>query len=151
MKYKTRKYDKRLMRGFTLIEIMIVVAIISILAAIALPSYQDSVRKSRRSDAKIALERAAAAQEQQYFNNNTYTADVNNLGGSSGTLNSPEGFYEITATVTADDITGCSTDNLCYQLTATAIGVQADDTGCATLSLTNTGVKASSSNTTGCW
>lgn len=59
--------------GFTLIELMIAVAVVGILAAIAYPSYQDSVRKARRADAKSALLDAAQRQERFYTENNQYT------------------------------------------------------------------------------
>jgi type IV pilus assembly protein PilE len=63
--------------GFTLIELMITVAVIGILAAIAFPSYQDSVRKSRRTDGKNALTQAVANMERYYTENNTYaTANI---------------------------------------------------------------------------
>ena len=59
-------------RGFTLMEVMVTVAIVGILAAIAFPSYQDSLRKSRRTDAKNALTQAVANMERYYNQNNTY-------------------------------------------------------------------------------
>ncbi|MDV7393712.1 type IV pilin protein, partial [Arthrospira platensis SPKY1] len=59
--------------GFTLIEVMIVVAIIAILAAIAYPSYQEQVRKSRRADAKVSLLDAVQRQERFFTVNNQYT------------------------------------------------------------------------------
>jgi type IV pilus assembly protein PilE len=58
--------------GFTLIEVMIVVVIVGILTAIAFPSYQDSVSKSRRSDAQGALQGLAQAMERNYTNEGTY-------------------------------------------------------------------------------
>lgn len=61
--------------GFTMIEMMIVVAIISIIAAIAYPSYQDSMRKSRRADAKSVLLHAAQWMERYYTENNRYDRD----------------------------------------------------------------------------
>ncbi len=60
--------------GFTLIEIMVVVAIIGILAAIAYPSYQDSIRKSRRAEARAALQHMMEMQERYYSVKNTYLA-----------------------------------------------------------------------------
>lgn len=59
-------------RGFTLIELMIVVAIVAILAAIAYPSYQDQVRKSRRADAQGALLGFGNAMERRFTERNTY-------------------------------------------------------------------------------
>lgn len=79
-------------RGFTLIELMIAVVIVAILAAIALPSYQQHVQKSRRVDAKEALMRMATLQERFFFQNSAYTRDIDDLGGGS----SPENWYAIT-------------------------------------------------------
>ena len=59
-------------KGFTLVELMIAVAIVGILASIAYPSYQDSVRKSRRADAKGALLGFANAMERHFTENNSY-------------------------------------------------------------------------------
>ena len=58
--------------GFTLIELMVAVAIVGILAAIAIPSYQESMRKSRRADAQSALLSAANGMERYFTQNNTY-------------------------------------------------------------------------------
>jgi type IV pilus assembly protein PilE len=63
-------------RGFTLIELMIVVAIIAILASLAYPSYRDSVARGRRADAKAALLEAAQWTERQYTVSNTYVATL---------------------------------------------------------------------------
>jgi len=59
-------------RGFTLIELMIVVAIIALLAAIAVPSYRDSVRKGERGEGKAAILKALQAEERYFTQNNTY-------------------------------------------------------------------------------
>lgn len=95
-------------RGFTLMEVMITVAIIGILAAIAFPSYQDSMRKSRRTDGKNALTQAVANMERFYAQNNTYaTATLcaapgtpsmcpGICSGVGGTCTSTEGSYGIT-------------------------------------------------------
>ncbi len=95
--------------GFTLIELMIVVAIVAILAAIAYPSYQDSVRKSRRADAKAVMLEATQWMERFFTVNNRY--DQNRAGTavtdasqfpSSGLTESPKeggppgGYYAIT-------------------------------------------------------
>lgn len=62
----------RKMRGFTLIELMIVIAIVAILAGIGVPAYQNQVKKSKRSDAQAALLSFAAAMERYYTLNGTY-------------------------------------------------------------------------------
>ena len=62
--------------GFTLIELMIVVVVISILVTVAYPSYQDHVRKGRRAEGKTALLKAAQVQERYYSDNNTYVVDL---------------------------------------------------------------------------
>jgi type IV pilus assembly protein PilE len=67
-------------RGFTLIELLIAIAVIAILTAIAIPSYQNSIRKSRRPDAKTGLLDLAAREERYFTLNNTYTNVPANLG-----------------------------------------------------------------------
>jgi type IV pilus assembly protein PilE len=105
-------------RGFTLIELMITVAVIAILAAVAFPSYQDSLRKSRRTDAKNALTQATANMERYYAEKNTYaTAAI--CGGtpvicpgscSGGVCTSTEKNYTITLpTLTATTFTVLAT------------------------------------------
>lgn len=68
------------MRGVTLLELMIVVVIISILTAIAYPSYRQYVARAKRNEAKGGLLQIATLQERFYLQNNTYTTDLTNLG-----------------------------------------------------------------------
>lgn len=134
-------------RGFTLIELMIAVAIIGIIAAFALPSYMDSVRKTQRSDAKIALSEAAARQEQFFAENNSYAAngDLDALVTNSDGKSSPEGHYEL-----AVDNSACSgPPYMCFSITATAVGTQAADTDCATFTIDHIGRKTATS--ANCW
>lgn len=120
--------------GFTLIELMIVLAIVSILAAVAFPSYKDSINRSRRSDGLIAVEKAAAMQEQHYFQANQYATDINDIGGVNGVLTSPEQHYLIT--------TSSTTPTLDFTVTATAqsTGAKADEE-CYFIRISNTGLR----------
>lgn len=131
--------------GFTLIELIIAVAIVGILASFAVSTYQSSILKSRRADAKVTLTTLAQKQERYYTQEMNYADSLDDLIGES-TLESDEGFYDIT-------LSGSDTT---FTLTATAKGTQADDTPCNTFTMTHTGLE-SSANTGGedstdtCW
>lgn len=71
-----RKY----VRGITLLELMIVVVIVGIMAAIAYPNYREYAARAKRNEARAALLQIATNQERFYLQNNTYTADMRNLG-----------------------------------------------------------------------
>lgn len=133
--------------GFTLMEVMVVVVIVGILMAIAIPSYENSLQKGRRAEAKAALLDAANRQEQLMLDRGTYTTDPNDLGLPTPFL-SEEGFYTITA---ADCGLGL---NRCYELTATptAGSPQTKDTRCTAFTLNSEGAKgASGSDQDNCW
>ena len=86
-------------RGFSLIEMMIVVVLISILSAIAYPSYLKQVEKSRRSDGQAKLLKVMGDQERYYSQYNMYTTDINNDLNYDPTMPvlSEHGYYSITA------------------------------------------------------
>jgi len=137
--------------GFTLIEMMIVVAIIGILAAIAYPSYQEYVLRGNRSEGQALLNDAAARQERYFAQNNAYvTAQANiarlNMRNTSGTsVTSDTGKYALT--IGNPDGSGG------YLLTATPQGVQTRDTKCGNLTLNAMGTRGVSGSTSvnDCW
>lgn len=134
--------------GFTLIEIMIVVAVLGLLTAIALPSYNSYVQKSRRSDARAALMEAANRQQQFILNRSTFTTNMQDLGYAADPARSPDGFY----TFDAAQCAGGVPLTRCYVLTATPVGPQTGDTACTSFTLTSAGTKAATGTSAAtCW
>ncbi len=146
----------RSMRGFTLLELMVVVVIVGVLAGIALPSYQESMRKARRNDAKEALMEVASRQEQLMLDRSRYTADMTELGYGADPMVSKESLYNvdrIAATLAGG--TNCAVNDVtCYVLRARPIATeaQAADTRCTDFFLDSTGAKtASGTHNDTCW
>lgn len=138
-------------QAFTLIELMVTVAIVGILAGIAYPSYQDSVMKSRRADAKGALLGFANAMERHFTETNSY------LG--AGTINGNTGAPTVFSATSPVDggtpyykLTINAALASSYTLNAEPINAQANDK-CGTLSLTQTGARGISTDIslTDCW
>jgi len=133
-------------QGFTLVELMIVVAIVAILAALAYPSYQQYVRKSRRADAKAVLVEAAQFMERSYTEKNFSYASVT----LPPTLEkSPQDGERKYYTI---DFDSTPTDNT-FTLVATPEGDQTKDR-CGALTLDHTGKKgteASGMTVDECW
>lgn len=122
--------------GFTLIEVMIVVAILAFLSAIAYPSYSEHLRRGYRSEARTALLEAQQFMERFYAANSRYTTDA--AGANSPAL--PARLQNVPASNSRYTLTVAATLNS-YTLTATLL---AEDK-CGNLTLTNTGVKGRSS------
>ncbi|MFT3756871.1 MAG: type IV pilin protein [Pseudoxanthomonas sp.] len=130
-------------RGFTLIELMIVVAIIAILAAIAYPSYTEYVRRSYRAQAKADLVEYAGLAERFYTANNTYVGFTLPTFVSPRETGAPVRYNLTPAAAFANATT--------FTLTATPTGGQANDK-CGTLSINQAGVKTNSTGTLAdCW
>jgi type IV pilus assembly protein PilE len=129
-------------RGFSLIELMIVVSIIAILTTIAVPSYRQHVIRSQRTDATSALLRIAAAQEKYYIQNNRY--------GTYAQLGSPtteHGYYTVTVPVA---------DAQTFTATATATASQTDDPHCRSFTINAAGQRSAkdpgnADSTDQCW
>lgn len=142
-------FAMRNVAAFSLIELMIVMAIIAILVGATYPSYTRHVRRSHRAEAVVTLLRIAVEQEKFYSQHNAY-ATTEQLA-ARGLGQSEHGWYVVTVAPAADGL------NSGFIATAQAIGVQAIDADCERFTLDHTGAKdaflahSSTSNRALCW
>src|SRR5579872_4552823 len=129
-------------KGFTLIELMVTVAIVAIIAAVAYPSFLKSAQKGPRTDAKASLTQYSQALERCYTEYGFYKSSSCGVLATlqGGGYNTAHGYYVVTAP---------SVTSTTYALAATAVstGPQAKDTGCTIMTLNNQGQQGSGSNT----
>ncbi len=136
--------DVRRQRGFTLIELMITIAIIAIISTIALPSYRDYVMRANRTATASYLLEVAGLQERRFLDARAYAADMTALGATP-----PNEIASNYTIATAGDNT---TTPPSYTVTATPIstGPQSADS-CGTLTLNSKGEKGHASGASRCW
>lgn len=129
-------------KGFTLVELMVVVGIVAILTAIAIPAYSSYVRRSHRSDAYVGVQQSRNLLEACY----TEYFSFNNAACPSLPTTSPQGYYVLSSTVTATT----------YEVVATATGSQLQDSACRIFKLTNANIQTATDvsgadTTSPCW
>jgi type IV pilus assembly protein PilE len=166
MPSKYRLPGKPRARGFTLVELAVTMVIAAVLAAIAIPSYSNYVRKAHRAEAKSTLLDLASLEERYFTTNNNYTDLASNLGYSGtgtttagGTFTVGSGYYTVVlskndAIAPTTALPGGTPAN--YTATATAVGNQLKDTSCRTFVVSSAGAQtandaASAVNTVNCW
>ncbi|MGO9515172.1 MAG: type IV pilin protein [Steroidobacteraceae bacterium] len=146
--------SKAAMSGYTLIEILVALAIVAILASVAVAAYTSEVQKSRRTDARSALLDLAGREEKLFSTTNAYSATPSDLGyapvGTPFPITVGSGYYQVSvAAPDPNQAAGSPT----YSITATAIGTQANDSQCLTLSVNQLGAQTSTGTGTAstCW
>ena len=140
-------------RGFSLIELMIAVAILGIITTMAVNSYQSSVRKARRADAKADLMELAQLLERNYTETNSFATNVSGNPVALAFTQSPQEGTAVYYNLQFSNDSNISPAAQSYDLKAVPNGPQTKDTRCMTLTLDETGTKGKTGNgtVTECW
>lgn len=151
--------NKNNAQGFSLMELMMAVAILGIISSIAIPSYTQYVLKAKRTEAKTEVLRIAQLQESYYVQNLSYAKDAKGLGFSDVSVATETGLYDVkTLPLTSAGVadTTCDGTNVkpcaAYVIEASPASgsQQSNDSGCQAFRLSSTGLKqAKSSSDTG--
>jgi type IV pilus assembly protein PilE len=138
--------------GFSLIELMVVVAIAAILVSVAVASYQSQVQKSRRTEARSALLDLATREERFFSTNNLYSTLPADMGYASFTPVG-SGYYNVTVAITAANPATVPPTQAGYTITATSTGIQVADTSCVSFTVDQTGTQTSTGSAPAatCW
>lgn len=163
---KLTQWNTRL-AGFTLVELLVVILVAAILVSIAVPTYQNQVRKSRRTDAKTAVLDLAAREEKYLSLNNTYTTSPSALGyvatGTSATFPQTvgSGYYQVYVCISTTAVGTTATSTPCVAASTATAGTsyvvaalayastQLADTSCQYFAVDNTGTQFATSSNTG--
>lgn len=142
--------------GFSMIELMVVVVITAILASIAVPAYNSSIRKSRRTEAKTAIMDLAAREERYFATQNVYTTDPAALAYGSGAWPISIGTYYSITSVSSSPASATTPGGYVLQVQPSAGSTQLQDTACQTFQVDQTGKQSSLDNnsndsSTTCW
>ena len=154
IKKMSSDYRKKYRRGFTLIELMIAIAIIAVLAAVAYPSYTDYLTRTKRASAKSFLMILADRQEHFFLDNKRYAIDLNELGFGAAFVTIDRSGNPIPA-LAEDRIYAAGVINV-TATTFRAIAVPqlsqaVHDTRCGNMMLDQSGFKSNSGASTNCW
>ena len=140
-------------KGVSLLELMIVVAIVAIISAIAFPSYTQYIVDTKRSAATSALLRIADRQQQFFMDNKAFANDLTALGYAANPLILKDDGNSTVAGDT-DAVYSVSLSNVAattYTITAAPLHGQQRDTECGSLTLTQAGLRGNSAGGTDCW
>ena len=143
------------MRGFTLIEILVVLVIVAVLMMVALPTYQQQLIKTRRTIARGELQSLLARQEQFFVDHKSYAKSLTSLGFGASPYAINEAGDEVAATSPKRtyQISLASTSTIAFLLAAEPQLRQANDQLCAKLTIDSTGVKTvgGTGSLSDCW